>query len=145
MRLFSPEAGLLSAALFAMLPPVLAAGGLATTDMAVTAMLPFALDELTRLAELPTWRRAVMTGIAIAAGMLSKYSFVAFFPAAAAVLLAVIWFRRREIDSPVTGTFLICVVVALVIAAVLTWAGFGFSFELLMLRLVEVRTQNATG
>jgi hypothetical protein len=144
MHLFSPEAGLLSAALFAMLPPVLAHGGLATTDMAVAAMMPFALDELTRLAERPTWRRAALTGVAIAAGVLSKYSFVAFFPPAAAVLLAVIWIRNRK-NASQRERFLIFGVVALIVAAALVWAGFGFSFEPLIRGLAEVRNHNATG
>ncbi|HEV7429017.1 MAG TPA: glycosyltransferase family 39 protein [Thermoanaerobaculia bacterium] len=145
MHLFSPEAGLLSAALFAMLPPILAHGGLATTDMAVAAMMPFALDELTRLAEQPAWRRAGMTAIAIAAGVLSKYSFVAFFPAAAAVLLAVLWFRDRRIASDDRERFLICGFVALIIAAAIVWAGFGFDIQPLIRGLAEVRNHNATG
>ena len=145
IHLLSPEAGLLAAALFAMLPPVLAHGGLATTDMAVAAMMPFALDELTRLAERPSWRRAVMTGVAIAAGVLSKYSFVAFFPAAAAVLLAVIWIRDRKNAPQIREKFLICSLLALIVAAALVWAGFGFSFEPLIRGLAEVRNHNATG
>jgi hypothetical protein len=145
MYLFTPEAGLLSAALFAMLPPVLAHGGLATTDMAVAAMMPFALDELTHLAERPSWRRAAMTGIAMAAGVLSKYSFVAFFPAAALVMLIVIRIRDRKNAAQFRERFLICGVVALIIAAALVWAGFGFSFEPLIRGLAEVRNHNATG
>jgi hypothetical protein len=145
MHLFSPEAGLLSAVLFAMLPPVLAHGGLATTDMAVTAMMPFALDELTRLAERPTWKRAAMTGIAIAAGVLSKYSFLVFFPAAAAVLLAVLWIRGRRNVTPIRRTFLICGIVALILAAVLIWAGFGFSFHPLIDGIADVRHHDVTG
>jgi hypothetical protein len=142
MHLFSPEAGLLSAALFAMLPPVLAHGGLATTDMAVAAMMPFALDELTRLAERPSWRRAMMTGIAIAAGVLSKYSFLVFFPAAAFVLLIVLWLRGRRNAWPM---FVICGAVALIIAAALIWAGFGFSFHPLIDGIADVRHHDATG
>jgi hypothetical protein len=144
MHLLSPEAGLLSAALFAMLPPVLANGGLATTDMVVAAMLPLALDESTRLAELPSWRRAVMTGIALAAGMLSKYSFVVFFPLSAFVL-AVLWIVRRRKVSPIRPIFLIWVIAALIIAAALVWAGFGFSFEPLIRGLAEVRNHSTTG
>jgi len=145
MHLFSPEAGLLSAALFAMLPPVLAHGGLATTDMVVTAMMPFALDELTRFAERPSWRRAAMTGIAIAAGVLSKYSFLVFFPASAAVLLAVMWIRGRRNALPIRPMFLVCGIAALIIAAALIWAGFGFSFHPLIDGIADVRHHDATG
>jgi hypothetical protein len=145
MHLFSPEAGVLSAALFAMLPAVLAHGGLATTDMAVTAMMPFALDELTRLAERPSWRRAVMTGFAVAVGVLSKYSFIVFFPATAFVLLAVIWIRDWRKLSQRREMFLICGSLALIIAAALVWAGFGFSVEPLIRGLSEVANHDATG
>lgn len=144
MHLLSPEAGLLSAALFAMLPPVLAHGGLATTDMAVAAMLPFALDEATRLAELPSWRRAVTTGIALAAGVLSKYSFVVFFPLSAFVLV-VLWIVRRRKASPIRPVFLIWAIAALLIATALVWAGFGFRFEPMIRGLAAVRNHNATG
>src|ERR1700686_4569102 len=79
-HLISPGAGLLAAALFAMLPPILAHGGLATTDMAVTAPLPLALDALTRALEAPSWRRSIIAGLTFAAGALSKYSFFVYFP-----------------------------------------------------------------
>jgi 4-amino-4-deoxy-L-arabinose transferase-like glycosyltransferase len=145
MHLFSPEAGVLSALLFALLPPVLAHAGLATTDMAVAAMMPFALDELTRLAERPSWRHAVMTGIAVAAGALSKYSFLVFFPAAAAVLLVVLWFRERGTAIAKREGFLICFFAALLIAAALVWAGFGFSVQPLISGIGDVRNHDATG
>src|SRR5438067_11666270 len=91
-HLFSPLAGLIAAIVFASLPPILAHGGLATTDMAVAAMLPAALYALTLLLERPTWPRAIVLGIILAAGLLSKYSFIAYFPVAALTLIAV---RRR--------------------------------------------------
>lgn len=91
-HLFTPVAGLLAALIFASLPPVLAHGGLATTDMALTATLIVALYVLTLLLEEPTWPRAIALGVAIAAGLLAKYSFFVFFPACALVLIAV---RRR--------------------------------------------------
>ncbi|HXA20516.1 MAG TPA: glycosyltransferase family 39 protein [Thermoanaerobaculia bacterium] len=144
MHLLSPEAGLLSAALFAMLPPVLAHGGLATTDMAVAAIMPFALDEATRLAELPSWRRAAMTGLALAAGVLSKYSFVVFFPASVFVLV-VLWIIRRRKTSPIRPIFIIWAIAALIIAAALIWAGFGFGVDPMIRGLAELRTHNATG
>ena len=91
-HLFSPGAGLLAALLFASLPPVLAHGGLATTDMALTATLIVALYVFTLVLENPTWPRAIALGVAIAAGLLAKYSFLVYFPACALVLVIV---RRR--------------------------------------------------
>ena len=91
-HLFTPAAGLLAALMFASLPPVLAHGGLATTDMALTATLIVALYALTLLLEEPTWPRAIALGVAVAAGLLAKYSFPVYFPPCALVLIAV---RRR--------------------------------------------------
>ena len=104
-RLFSPVAGLIAAGVYASLPPILAHGGVATTDMAAAATLPLALYFLTVLldrAPAPAERAgsawsavlkgAVPLGLAIALGMLCKYSFVVYFPACALVLLIV---RRR--------------------------------------------------
>lgn len=91
-HLFTPGAGLLAALMFASLPPVLAHGGLATTDMALTATVIVALYALTLLLEEPTWPRAIALGVAVAAGLLAKYSFPVYFPPCALVLIAV---RRR--------------------------------------------------
>ena len=100
--LLSSGAGLLAAVLYASLPPVLAHAGLATTDMAAAATLAFALYALTVLldAERRTGfspsmgglKPALRLGLAVALGLLSKYSFVLNFPACALVLLVL---RRR--------------------------------------------------
>ena len=101
-RLMSPQAGLLAAVLYASLPPVLAHAGLATTDMAAAATLAFALyalDEVLRRREVgdsdrlqDRLRPVVVLAVAIALGLLSKYSFVLNFPACALVLVVL---RRR--------------------------------------------------
>lgn len=91
-KLLSPKSGLVAAILFGSLPPVLAHGGVATTDMAAAATLVLALYALDLLLETPTHRRAALLTVAIAAGLLSKYSFVVYFPACAVVLLVA---RRR--------------------------------------------------
>ncbi|HET8775251.1 MAG TPA: glycosyltransferase family 39 protein [Thermoanaerobaculia bacterium] len=109
-RLFTPGAGLLAALIFASLPPVLAHGGLATTDMALTATLIVALYVFTLVLEDATWRRTIALGLALAAGLLAKYSFLAYFPACALVLVVV---RRR---FPFTK-----IVWALVIALAIVW------------------------
>jgi 4-amino-4-deoxy-L-arabinose transferase-like glycosyltransferase len=91
-HLFSPEAGLLAALLFASLPPVLAHGGFATTDMALTATFIVALYAFLLVLEEPTWPRTIALGVAVAAGLLAKFSFPVFFPVCALALIAV---RRR--------------------------------------------------
>jgi 4-amino-4-deoxy-L-arabinose transferase-like glycosyltransferase len=78
--------GLLAVAIFTTLPPVLGHAGVLTTDLAVTAMLVVALVALERFLEEPTWRSALVLGVAVALGVLSKFSFLVFFPAAGLVL-----------------------------------------------------------
>ncbi len=91
-RLLSPGAALLAAVLYGSLPPVLAHAGLATTDMAAASTLAFALYALMALLDQGGTRAALVLGIAVALGLLSKYSFVLNFPACALVLLVM---RRR--------------------------------------------------
>jgi len=145
-HLLSPGAGLLAAALFAMLPPILAHGGLATTDMAVTATLPLALDALTRALEAPSWRRSVIAGLTFAAGALSKYSFFVYFPATALALVIVQWMRsRRGGSSLIRPVVVIHMAAAVILAAALVWAAFGCSFHPLISGLTEVQHHNAAG
>ncbi|HEX3583478.1 MAG TPA: glycosyltransferase family 39 protein, partial [Thermoanaerobaculia bacterium] len=76
----------IAAALFSLLPPVLAHAGLATTDMAGAAALPLALWALDRFLRDPSWRSTFLLGAAIAFGLLTKFSFVPFFFASAVVV-----------------------------------------------------------
>ncbi|HEV7428957.1 MAG TPA: glycosyltransferase family 39 protein [Thermoanaerobaculia bacterium] len=119
-HLISPAAGLIAALLFASTPAVLAHAALATTDMAVAAMLPAALYALTRFLDRPSTPRTIVLGVAIALGMLSKYAFIVYFPVAALVLIVV---RRR---FP-----LLKLIAAAAIAAFLIWATFRFAFSTL--------------
>jgi dolichyl-phosphate-mannose-protein mannosyltransferase len=123
-HLFTPVVGLLAALLYALLPPILAHAGFATTDMAVAATLPLALYALTLfLAEEPkepSWRRTLVLGVAVAAGLLSKFSFLVFFPAGAAVLVIV---RRR---FPFRRAL-----AAAALAFLIVWAAYGFTFATL--------------
>jgi 4-amino-4-deoxy-L-arabinose transferase-like glycosyltransferase len=81
------SAGIAAVALFAALPPVLAHAGLATTDMAAAATVATALYCFARWLEQPSGRRTLILGVAIGAGLLSKFSFLLFFPVGAVVLL----------------------------------------------------------
>jgi hypothetical protein len=119
-HLISPAAGLIAALLFASTPAILAHAGLATTDMAVAAMLPAALYALTRFLDLPSTPRTIILGVVIALGLLSKYSFIVYFPVAALVLIIV---RRR---FP-----LLKLLAAAGIAALLVWTVFRFTFTTL--------------
>ena len=92
-RIAGDAAGVIAAALFAALPPLLAHAGLATTDMAAAATTIAALYAFALWLDAPSWRRAIVLGIAIAAGMLSKFSFLLLFPLGATILAA-FQFRR---------------------------------------------------
>jgi 4-amino-4-deoxy-L-arabinose transferase-like glycosyltransferase len=118
-RTFGREIAVIAVALFTNLPPVLAHAGLMTTDMAVTAALPLAILALDLFLEKPTWKRAATLGAAIGMGVLAKFSFLVFFPAAAIVLLLVR--RSRTRLRPLALTFLI--------AFFVTWAGYRFDFR----------------
>src|SRR4051794_269538 len=118
--LISPAAGLMAGLLFASTPAALAPAGLATTDMAVAAMFPAALYALARFLDQPSTPRTIILGIVIAFGLLSKYSFLVYFPIAALVLIVV----RRRLP-------LLKLMAACGIAALLLWASFRFTFATL--------------
>ena len=92
-RVAGDAAGVVAAALFATLPPLLAHAGLATTDMAAAATTIAALYAFAVWLDRPSWPRAALLGAAIAAGMLGKFSFLLLFPLGAAILAA-FQFRR---------------------------------------------------
>ena len=96
-ELFGNIMAIIAVALFTTLPPVLAHAGLATTDMAVTAMTIATLFAFSRWLDAPTSRHAIFLGSAIACGLLSKFSFLIFFPVGAATLLAA---RFRSTAAP---------------------------------------------
>ena len=79
-------AALLAVAIFTSLPAVLGHAGVLTTDLAVTAMLVVAIVALERFLARPSWTRALLLGLAIGLGVLAKFSFIVFFPAAGLVL-----------------------------------------------------------
>jgi 4-amino-4-deoxy-L-arabinose transferase-like glycosyltransferase len=89
-RLHGNLAALAAVLLFTTLPTVLGHAGLATTDIAICAMLPAALYALVLWLDKPGVRQAVWLALAVAGGVLSKFSFLLFFPVSAAVIL---WLR----------------------------------------------------
>ena len=93
-RWFDPVIAVAALFLFSFLPPVLAHAGLATTDMALTAFLAAALLAALNWVRQPSPRSALWFGAAGGLAVLSKFSALAFFPAAAAIALA--WFLVRE-------------------------------------------------
>ena len=123
-RMFGDVAALIALALFGALPPVLGHAGLATTDMAVAATTVTALYLFARWLEVPSWRNAIGLAVACGLGLLSKFSFVIFFPVAAVVMVIVhlVFHRDRlplqRIAQIAAGTLL---------TFVLVWAAYKFS------------------
>jgi 4-amino-4-deoxy-L-arabinose transferase-like glycosyltransferase len=158
VRFFDAPTALLSTAFFTLLPPVLAHGGLATTDMALTAMLGLACYALFLWVGKPSLKNSIGLGVALALAVLSKLSSLAFLPAIvffmAATHLAVarpglrgfglrgLWVRFRQ--------HLVPAAVVAGVALVVIWAGYRFSFHKypapeLFAGIQEVREHNAQG
>ena len=118
-RRFSSNVSVIAAALFSTMPPILGHAGVATTDLAVAATLPLALLALDRYLDKPSTRRGVELGIALALGLLSKFSFIVFFPVAVVVMIAMRWPMRTRVKP---------LLVAAVVAVLGVWAGYRFDF-----------------
>ena len=118
-KLLGDTAGILAAVLLASLPPFLAHGGLATTDVAGMAGFALALYALLEWCDAPTWPRTLLFGLALGFGVLCKYSFLPFFGVAAIITLVVH-------HGPVrTGKML----TALLVGFGVVWLGFGLTFD----------------
>jgi hypothetical protein len=87
-RLFGARTGLLAAAVFTLLPTVLAHSAVATTDVAFTALFCCALYAFTLWLREPSWRTATQFGIAAGLALSAKFSTILFLPSCAAVIMA---------------------------------------------------------
>ncbi|MEZ5356215.1 MAG: glycosyltransferase family 39 protein [Bryobacteraceae bacterium] len=87
-RILDGFGAVIAVLLFTNLPPVLGHAGLATTDMALTACLTAALFSLLRMVDQPSWRSAVLFGLCGGLAIASKFSALAYFPAAAGAAFA---------------------------------------------------------
>jgi 4-amino-4-deoxy-L-arabinose transferase-like glycosyltransferase len=125
-RLFGDNAALLSIALFGALPPILAHASLATTDMAVTATTVLALFLFARWLDEPSWTHAGFVAVACGLGLISKFSFVVFFPAGAAALAGAHLVLAR--DRQRAGLRRVLQIAAAVpVMFLIVWAAYKFS------------------
>jgi 4-amino-4-deoxy-L-arabinose transferase-like glycosyltransferase len=120
-RLFGDSAALLSLALFGALPPILGHAALATTDMAAAATTVTALFLFARWQDEPSWRNALLVAVACGIGLLSKFSFLVFFPAGV-VALVIAHIRLSRAPLRIAQ-----VAAGAAIAFVMVWAGYKFS------------------
>jgi hypothetical protein len=130
-RDFGTPTAVVALLLFTFLPPVLAHAGLATTDMALTGFLGAAFLAGRSWLERPGMGAGAIFGFCGALAILSKFSSLAFFPAAAALALA--WFFAsgrlplRQLPQTVRDR-LPSFAVAIAVACLTIWAAYRFSF-----------------
>jgi 4-amino-4-deoxy-L-arabinose transferase-like glycosyltransferase len=117
-REFGDVAALIALTLVSTLPPILAHASIATTDLAVTAMLPIALLAVMIWLERPSLLRTILLAAAIGAGMLSKFSFPVFFGMALVFLL----------PGRLTPAHLRPAAITLALAGLMVWGGYRFTF-----------------
>jgi 4-amino-4-deoxy-L-arabinose transferase-like glycosyltransferase len=129
-----PVGGLLAVGLTATLPSLVAHGGLATTDVPFLGMLLLALLALRRWFERPSPARVAWLGAALAGAVLAKFTTLVFFPV---ILLSLLAARRLAglTARPSMGGGSLSVRalgaqagVALVVATLVVWAGYRFSW-----------------
>ena len=124
-RFYGATIAVIAVFFFSFLPPILAHAGLATTDTALTASLAAAYVSGLIWVERPTWRHGLLFGACSGMAAISKFSSLAYFPAAIAVALAgyLVMERpslselRRAIQQRLPSLALAMVAGALVIAA----------------------------
>jgi 4-amino-4-deoxy-L-arabinose transferase-like glycosyltransferase len=116
--------------LYSFLPPVLAHAGLATNDMALSAMLAASFVTGLMWLERPCIRRSALFGACTGLAILSKFSIFVFLPAAAvAALLCYLAAARpgwRTLPGGIGRGFL-PLIFAVAVALMVIWAGYRFS------------------
>ena len=122
-RIAGEWAALAAVFVFTNLPMVLGHAGIATTDMAVTAGVIFALYRLVLWLEEPGLRRSVWLGVALAMALLAKFSAFLVVPLGSACVLGLYWIAKRRPPPFRIGM----VAAAGAVTLLLVWGGYRFS------------------
>ena len=128
-RYYGPAVAAVAVLLFSLLPPVLAHAGVATVDMALTALLAMAVFSALAWIEQPDWAHGIGFGAITALAILAKYSALVFLPSVAA--LALVAYAIAEWPGALArGVWkrIPSFAAALVTIIVLVWVGFRFSY-----------------
>jgi hypothetical protein len=129
-RLFGAPAAAAAVMLCATLPPMLAHGALATTDMALAAMGSWALYAFVRWLDERTVERSLWLGLACGFAVLAKFSAIVFLPAAGAAILALRWWIARGAGPPAKHlTLARSLALGAAAAWLVIWAGYRLSFH----------------
>lgn len=127
-RLANERAAALAVFFAAANPNILAHAGIAGIDIGPAAFMPAALLAWTMWLEEPSLRRSVALGALAAVAGLTKFTALAYWlPAAIGVAIFVVARRRRETDRAQGTRLTRPILVAVAIAAVITWATYRFS------------------
>jgi hypothetical protein len=129
-REFGDFAALVAVFLFTTLPLVLAFSGMAYTDVPAACMQFAALFSFANWLEKPSPRSNLLLGVVLGLALLSKMTTLLFFRAGAAGIFVCKWMvaGRGETASKGAGVKSATRLgAALVVAAVVVWAGYGFS------------------
>ncbi len=131
-RTFSKGVAIAAGAMLTTMPVVLGHAGVLTTDLAALTAIPLSLLALDIFLETPTRKRAVLLGLAIGVGLLTKFSFLVFFPPCALiVILSRADGEGSQPRRPRMRSFaaLRMTAIAMVVAFVTVWAGYRFDFR----------------
>jgi hypothetical protein len=125
-RVFGSMTALVSILLFTTLPPILAHGGIATTDMALTGT--FMVSMLTFIYFRPTYQHSCLVGLTVALAVISKFSALAFVPPCGLGILACWWMMRQRKESEVSwGRIAGLAALASAIVFIIIWGAYRFS------------------
>jgi hypothetical protein len=122
-RLFGAITGLIAAAVFTFLPPILAHSGVATTDLPLTAMFCWALYAFTLWLRQPNSATAAHFGVASGLALSTKFSTLVFLPTCAATIVVLYAVAGQRNWRALLRTL----AVAALCAFLVTWAVYRFS------------------
>jgi hypothetical protein len=130
LRIAGTRTAVFSTLLFTTAPTILAHAGLATTDMALTAFVSASVVASLFWVSKPGWRTSAILGLTLGLALLSKFSALAFLPAAwllmYAAYLLLDWpgflLARKRIARLVPWAAL-----STAIALLLVWSGYRFA------------------
>ena len=99
-QIAGPVTGAIAVLLVTLLPPILGHAGLATTDLAITAMLPLAAYAFCVWLDAPSIAKTLIVGICTGLVLLAKFSAVVFLPIALLAVLAARAAANRTSHAP---------------------------------------------
>ena len=120
-EMFSAEAGIVSLALFAFSPSLIAHFSLATTDGAATLLIFCAAWQLVRWRRNPTIGQSLLLGLVLGLMLLAKFSTAVMF------LLALLWIlvlKPDRVEANAAKWNWAKAIASLIFAAAVVWAGY---------------------